>query len=387
MKKDMKNAVRVLFVFGTRPEAVKLAPLIKLTQSDARFEAKVCVTAQHRLQMDQVLRIFDIKPDFDLDIMSRNQTPATVTAKALAGVDEVIAAVKPDVVLVQGDTATVFAGALAAFYHKVKVGHIEAGLRSHRKYEPFPEEISRVLTTRLADFHFAPTQLSKRNLLNEQTDENSIYVTGNTALDVFKYTVIDRKFNAPFLNDIDYATKRVIVVTTHRRENLGEPIAGICGAVKRIADNFQDVEIVYSVHLNPLVKDTVHSILGGLPNVHLTDTPLDLLDIHNLFNKSYIIMTDSGGIQEEAPSFGKPVLVLRNTTERPEGIETGALMLAGTNGDTVYEMAARLLTDTVMYAKMRDARNPYGDGKASERIAAALLYEFGLTDEKPTEFS
>jgi UDP-N-acetylglucosamine 2-epimerase len=377
----------VLIIFGTRPEAVKLAPLIKVMKRDERFDLKICVTAQHRQMLDQVLEIFSIEPDFDLNIMSQRQTLAEVTSRALAGVDEVITKVKPDVVLVQGDTATVFVGALAAFYQKVKVGHVEAGLRTFKKYDPFPEEIARVLTSRLADFHFAPTGLSKRNLLEEKVPEESVYITGNTAVDALDYTVNNlREFKASFLNGIDFENKKVIAVTAHRRENLGEPLANICRAFKRLIDEFDDVEIVYSVHLNPLVLETVKSVLGGESRVHLTETPLDLLDMHNLFNKSYFIMTDSGGIQEEAPALNKPVLVLRNTTERPEGVETGALKLAGTDEEHIYALACELLTNQDVYDRMANARNPYGDGKASERIAEALLYEFGLTSNKPKDF-
>jgi len=377
----------VLIVFGTRPEAIKVAPLIKFMQKDERFNLKICVTGQHRQQLDQVLEIFDIIPNFDLNLMNPGQTLAGVTSRALSGIDEAITNAKPDVVLVHGDTATTFAGALAAFYQKIKVGHIEAGLRSFNMQEPFPEEASRVLTSRLTDFHFAPTALSRANLIDEKVCDNSIYITGNTAVDVLSYTVRgEREFRVKFLNEIDFKKKRVIAVTTHRRENLGKPLEDICHAFKRIVNEFEDVEIVYSLHLNPAVQETARAVLGGESTVHFTETPLDLLDMHNLFSRCYMIITDSGGIQEEAPSMNKPVLVLRNVTERPEGVEVGALKLAGTNTDTIYTMAAELLNDKSLYKRMANAPNPYGDGKASERIATALLYEYGIISEKPKKF-
>ena len=377
----------VLMVFGTRPEAIKVAPLIKVMQKNERFNLKICVTGQHREQLDQVLEIFNITPHFDLNLMSPGQTLAGVTSRALVGIDEVVSQVMPDVLLVHGDTATTFAGALAAFYHKVKVGHIEAGLRSFNKYEPFPEEAARVLTSRLADFHFAPTALSKGNLIDEKVCENSIYVTGNTAVDVLSYTVSDtQEFKVQFLNDINFEKKRIIAVTTHRRENLGKPLKDICHAFKRIVNDFDDVEIVYSLHLNPAVQETARAILGNESKVHFTETPLDLLDMHNLFSRCYMIITDSGGIQEEAPFMNKPVLVLRNVTERPEGVEVGALKLAGTNTDTIYTMASELLNNKATYDGMANAPNPYGDGKASERIVAALLYEYGINLERPNDF-
>ena len=373
-------------VFGTRPEAIKMAPLVKALENHENFESIVCVTAQHRQMLDQVLNIFDILPNYDLDIMQQFQTLEGITTRALAGLGDVMRKAKPDVVLVHGDTTTTFAGALAAYYNQIKVGHVEAGLRTYNKYEPFPEEMNRKLTGSITDFHFAPTKLARENLLKEGVSDKNIFVTGNTVIDVLKSTIDDGyKFSVEELNTVDFRKKRVIAMTAHRRENLGEPLNNICKAVKRIVDEFDDVEVIYAVHKNPAVREPVFKILGNNPRIHLTE-PLDLRDMHNLMNKSYFVMTDSGGLQEEVPSMGKPVLVLRNVTERPEGIEAGTLKLAGIEEETIYEMAKELLCDEDVYASMAQAKNPFGDGFASERIVEALLYGFGKKKEKPLNF-
>jgi len=368
--------IKVMSVFGTRPEAIKMAPVIKELERREETESIVCVTAQHRDMLDQVLDIFDITPDYDLDIMKERQTLTGITTKALVGLEKVMQEACPDIVLVHGDTTTTFAGALAAFYNKIKVGHVEAGLRTYDKYQPFPEEMNRKLTGSIADFHFAPTQLAKEHLLAENVDEKIIFITGNTAIDVLGSTIEeDYTFEEDRLNHIDYKNKRVIVMTAHRRENLGEPLRNICTAVKQIVDNFDDVEVVYAVHLNPAVREVATGILGGNDKVHLLD-PLNMKDMHNLMNKSYFVMTDSGGLQEEVPSMGKPVLVLRNVTERPEGVEAGTLKLAGTETQTIYSLASQLLTDKIEYDKMAGAKNPFGDGHASERIINQIIEKY-----------
>ncbi|PKM95325.1 MAG: UDP-N-acetylglucosamine 2-epimerase (non-hydrolyzing) [Firmicutes bacterium HGW-Firmicutes-1] len=366
-------AIRVMSVFGTRPEAIKMGPVVKAIERTEGMESIVCVTAQHRQMLDQVLEVFDIKPDYDLDIMKAGQTLTQITTRALEGLEAVIIEAKPDIVLVHGDTTTTFAGALAAFYQQVKVGHVEAGLRTYNKYEPFPEEMNRKLTGAITDLHFAPTQTAREHLLKEGVEDSYIYVTGNTVIDALSSTISDEyMFSVDLLNTIDYKKKRVITLTAHRRENLGQPLINICNAVKQIALNFSDVEIVYAVHLNPAVKNTAYEILGGLKNVHLLE-PLELKDMHNLLNRSYLVLTDSGGLQEEVPSMGKPVLVLRNVTERPEGVVAGTLKLAGTEEDTIYQMTHELLTNIEEYEKMSTATNPYGDGHAAERIVKAIL--------------
>ena len=332
------DKIKVMSVFGTRPEAIKMAPLVKTLEKEVNTESIVCVTAQHREMLDQVLRDFDIEPDYDLNIMKAGQTLEDITVRALKGIGEVIREVKPDIVLVHGDTSTTFAASLAAYYNQTKVGHVEAGLRTYDKYQPFPEEMNRRLTGAIADLHFSPTEPSKKNLLKENIDENSIFITGNTAIDALKTTIDDSyKFTVDELNSIDYQNKRVITITAHRRENLGEPLENICKALRRIANEYEDVELVYAVHKNPAVSNPVHNILGGQGRIHLLD-PLDIKDMHNLMNRSYMVMTDSGGLQEEVPSMGKPVLVLRNVTERPEGVEAGTLKLAGTDEDTVLSL-------------------------------------------------
>jgi len=377
--------IKILSVFGTRPEAIKMAPLVNLLQKNEDFQSVVCVTAQHREMLDQVLDIFQIKPDYDLDIMKDRQSLADIMVNALIGLENVIKEVKPDMVLVHGDTSTTFCGALASYYNRVQLGHVEAGLRTFNKYYPYPEEMNRKLTGVLADIHFAPTNNSKSNLLAEGVSQESIYITGNTVIDALKTTVRkDYVFNNPILRTLDYSRK-VILVTAHRRENLGQPLMNICNALKAIAENYKDTEIVYPVHMNPAVRDIAFSILGEQERIHLID-PVDVLEMHNLMDRCYLVLTDSGGLQEEAPSLGKPVLVLRGETERPEAIEFGTLKLAGTDESNIYEMTSLLLEDRNEYDKMANAVNPYGDGYASERIAKSILYHFGKIKEKPEDF-
>ena len=380
------NKLRVMSVFGTRPEAVKMAPLVKELEKHSEIESIVCVTAQHREMLDQVLELFDIKPDYDLDIMKDRQTLTGITTRVLEGMEKVLDEAKPDIVLVHGDTTTSFVAALAAFYKQIKVGHVEAGLRTFNKYEPFPEEMNRKLTGSLADLHFSPTPLAKENLLAERVSEEHIYVTGNTVIDAIKHTVEDEyTFTVEELNKINYSDMNVITMTAHRRENLGEPLHNICEAVKQLVLENPKVEVVYAVHKNPAVREVAFEILGNLERVHLVE-PLDLKDMHNLMKRSYLVMTDSGGLQEEVPSLGKPVLVLRNVTERPEGIEAGTLKLAGIEKETIYGLATELLNDKALYEQMAEAKNPFGDGHASERIIEALLYDFKLSDKRPADY-
>jgi len=378
--------IKVMPVFGTRPDAVKMAPLVRELEKYPQIEPVVCVTAQHRQMLDQVLDIFSIKPDYDLNVMLDRQSLEQITARTLDGLSGVLEKEKPDIVLVHGDTSTCFVASLAAFYKKIPVGHVEAGLRTFDKYSPFPEEMNRKLTGALADLHFAPTSSNRKNLLNEGIRSDKIYVTGNTVIDALQTTVKkDYMFQSGQMHDIDMAGKRIIAVTAHRRENLGGPLEQICLALNGIADKYDDVCIIYAVHLNPAVRETAFRILGSNPRVHLID-PLDVQDMHNLMARSYIVMTDSGGLQEEAPALGKPVLVLRKETERPEAVEAGTVRLAGIERDTIFTLASQLLDDRTEYEKMAKAVNPYGDGKASERIVKALLYEFGISNEKPSEF-
>ena len=380
------DKIKVMSVFGTRPEAIKMAPLVQEMEQESRIESIVCVTAQHRQMLDQVLELFQLTPKYDLNIMRQRQTLEGITTRALEGLGEVMEQERPDVVLVHGDTTTTFAASLAAYYHKIPVGHVEAGLRTYNKYEPFPEEMNRRLTGAIAQLHFSPTPLAKAHLLAENVEESQIFVTGNTVIDVLKTTIEkDYTFTVEELNQIDYQARRVITITAHRRENLGEPLEQICRAVLRLVKEFEDVEVVYAVHKNPAVVEPVHRILGGQDRIHLID-PLDLKDMHNLMSRSYFVMTDSGGLQEEVPSMGKPVLVLRNVTERPEGVEAGTLRLAGTEEETVYEMAKELLTSAEAYEAMAKAKNPFGDGFASARIVQAILYQFGLEPTRPGEF-
>ncbi|WP_039766967.1 non-hydrolyzing UDP-N-acetylglucosamine 2-epimerase [Caldicellulosiruptor sp. F32] len=377
--------VKTLIVFGTRPEAIKMAPLIKELQSDSHFEVRVCVTAQHRQMLDQVLDIFKINPDYDLNIMKQNQSLYSLTADVIIKFEEVLKKEKPDIVLVHGDTTTTFASALSSFYFKTKVGHVEAGLRTYNKFSPFPEEMNRKLTAVLCDIHFAPTRRAKLNLLNEGVEEKDIFVTGNTVIDTLKYTVKQNyKFREPILNEIDY-TKRIITLTAHRRENFGKPLENIFEAVLHLTDSFDDILFVYPVHLNPNVKDVAERVLKGHPRIILTG-PIDVDDMHNLMARSYLVLTDSGGLQEEAPSLGKPVVVLRDTTERPEAVLANTVKVAGTDKERIIEIVEKLLTDKEEYSKMAHAVNPYGDGFASRRIKDALLYYFGYKKETPEEF-
>ncbi|MBD2845897.1 UDP-N-acetylglucosamine 2-epimerase (non-hydrolyzing) [Paenibacillus sp. IB182496] len=371
-------------IFGTRPEAVKMAPLVLELQKHAEhIESMVCVTAQHRQILDQVLQFFGIAPDYDLNVMKERQTLTETTVRVLEGLEPVLKEAAPDIVLVHGDTQTTFLASYAAFLQQIQVGHVEAGLRTWNKLSPYPEEMNRQLAGVLSDVHFAPTARSADNLRQENKPEQAIYVTGNTATDVFQYTVRD-DFAHPVLQWA--AGRRLILMTAHRREALGEPHRNIFRAVKRIADEFEDVAVVYAVHPNPAVREPASAILGEHPRVKLIE-PLDVFEFHNFYPHAYMIMTDSGGLQEEAPSFGVPTLVLRDTTERPEGIDAGTLELVGTDEDTVYRHAQRLLRDEEVYASMSQAANPYGDGRASERIVQAILHHFGRSGTRPEPFT
>lgn len=364
--------IKVMTIFGTRPEAIKMAPLVKELKKREEIQTIVCVTAQHRQMLDQVLNTFDIIPDYDLNIMKQGQTLADITTRALCGLEEVIQEVKPDIVLVHGDTSTTFAGALAAYYNQTAVGHVEAGLRTYNKYSPYPEELNRQMVGVIADMHFAPTEKSASNLLNEGKRKENIYITGNTAIDAMKHTVSEN-YSHEVLDWV--GDDRMILLTAHRRENLGEPMYHIFHAIRRIVEEFEDVKVVYPIHMNPKVRSVASEVLDGCERVRLIG-PLEVVDFHNFQNRSFLILTDSGGIQEEAPSLGKPVLVLRDTTERPEGIDAGTLKLAGTDEEVIYEMTKELLTDKEAYEKMSHASNPYGDGHASERIADAIIARF-----------
>lgn len=363
---------KVMTIFGTRPEAIKMAPLVKELEKREEIESIVCVTAQHRQMLDQVLETFNITPDYDLNIMKQGQTLVDITTRALQSLSEVISQVKPNIVLVHGDTTTTLSGSLAAFYNQVSVGHVEAGLRTYDKYSPFPEEVNRQVTGIIADMHFAPTEVSKNNLLKEGKKEETIYVTGNTAIDALRTTVKDDYYH-PIFDKI--GNDKIILLTAHRRENLGEPMKNMFRAIKRIVEEFDGVQVIYPVHLNPLVRQAADEVLGDNNKVHLID-PLEVLDFHNFLNKSYIIMTDSGGIQEEAPSLGKPVLVLRDTTERPEGVSAGTLRLAGTDEDDIYDLTKLLLTNKYEYNKMSKSSNPYGDGMSSKYIVDEIIKKF-----------
>ncbi|HHV46653.1 MAG TPA: UDP-N-acetylglucosamine 2-epimerase (non-hydrolyzing) [Tissierellia bacterium] len=365
--------MKVMTVFGTRPEGIKMAPIIKTMENVPEIESIICVTAQHRQMLDQVLNLFKIDPDYDLNIFKPGQTLTDITIGALKGLESVIMEVNPDILLVQGDTTTVFAGALAAFYQKVKIGHVEAGLRSGNMYSPYPEEANRKLTGVLADFHFAPTETNKRNLLREGYPEDRIFITGNTVIDALKYAVKeDYRFENPLLNSIDYKKERIILMTSHRRENIGRPMESIFSAVNDIVKKYDDVSVVFPIHLNPKVREIAYRVFDGNDKVHLIE-PLDYEPFTNLMAKSHIVVTDSGGLQEEAPSLGKPVLVVREETERPEGIEAGTARLVGTDYQNIYSNLDRLLSDQKEYQKMANAVNPYGDGKASERIVDIIL--------------
>ena len=364
--------IKVMNIFGTRPEAVKMAPLVKEFEKRKEIESIVCVTAQHREMLDQVLEFFDIKPDYDLDIMKRGQTLEEITTRALKGLGEVIKNINPDIVLVHGDTTTAFAGALAAFYNQVAIGHVEAGLRTNDKYSPWPEEMNRRMIDCMADMHFAPTDLNKKNLIRENIEEVKIYVTGNTVIDAMS-TTIDKNYSHEVLDWV--GDSRLILLTAHRRENLGDPMSNIFKAIKRIVYEFEDIKVVYPIHMNPNVRDAANKILRNCDRIKIIE-PLEVFDFHNFENKSYIILTDSGGVQEEAPFLGKPVLVLRDTTERPEGIEAGTLKLVGTNEDDIYNETKKLLISKKKYLKMCNASNLYGNGNASKKITDAIIERY-----------
>lgn len=374
---------KIMAIFGTRPEAIKMAPLVLEMKKDEDIEPVVVVTAQHREMLDQVLTTFDITPDYDLNIMKAGQTLSEVTGRVINGLESVIKEVKPDMILVHGDTTTTFAGSLAAFYNEVDIGHVEAGLRTHNKYSPFPEEANRQMTGVLADLHFSPTEDARQNLLNEAKDDTKISVTGNTAIDALA-TTVDENYHSDIIEK--HKDNKVVLLTAHRRENIGQPMHNIFGAVRQIVDEFEDVTVVYPMHKNPKVREIAQQYLGDHERVELIE-PLDVLDFHNFAARSHLILTDSGGVQEEAPSLGKPVLVLRDTTERPEGVKAGTLKLAGVEQGNIYNMTKELLTDEELYNKMSQTQNPYGDGQASRRICDNIKYYYGITKEKPISFS
>ena len=379
------KALRVLSVFGTRPEAIKMCPLALTLRERPEFESLVCVTAQHREMLDSVLETFALRPDFDLDIMEAGQTIATITEKVLARLGKVLRQASPDIVLVHGDTTTAFAAALCAFYEKITVGHVEAGLRTYDRWSPYPEEMNRSLIGRLAEYHFAPTARNRANLEREAV-QGRIFVTGNTVIDAMRYTVNDAPFGCDALNALDFSRRRVVAMTCHRRENYGQPMEHIFSAVADLARAFPDITVAYPVHLSPVVQKAARAHLEGIGNVVLTP-PLDAMDMHKLMDRSYMVMTDSGGLQEEAPALGKPVLVLRRETERPEAVEAGTVVLAGTEREDIFRLASELLTDGAKYDAMAHAVNPYGDGQACRRIADALAWGFGLREAPPEEFA
>lgn len=372
-----------MVVFGTRPEAIKMSPLIlQLKKQSEKFETMTVVTAQHRQMLDQVLQTFNIEPDIDLNIMRKQQTLTDITVKILNQPDKLLKEVKPDIILVHGDTTTTFATSLAAFYNQVRIGHVEAGLRTWEKYSPFPEEMNRQMTDAVTDLYFAPTMQSKENLIKENHDEKTIFVTGNTAIDALKLTV-QENYHHDVLEQIP-SNHRLILVTMHRRENQGEPMRRVFRTLRQVVEAHDDVEVIYPVHLSPAVQEVAQAILSNHPQIHLIE-PLDVVDFHNIAARSYFIMSDSGGVQEEAPSLGKPVLVLRDTTERPEGVSAGTLKLVGTESKNIHEAIETLLTDEIVYRQMSQASNPYGDGRASERIVEAIAYYFGRA-ERPENF-
>ncbi|MBX0284662.1 UDP-N-acetylglucosamine 2-epimerase (non-hydrolyzing) [Ligilactobacillus salivarius] len=380
----LMKKIKVMTVFGTRPEAIKMAPLVlELQKQSQRFEAITTVSAQHREMLDQVLDIFHIKPDYDLNIMHARQTLTDITSNVLINLDKILKEAKPDIVLVHGDTTTTFAASVAAFYNQIPIGHVEAGLRTWEKYSPYPEEMNRQMTDAMTDLYFAPTNQSKANLLKENHKEDNIYITGNTAIDALKQTV-DKEYHHDILDKVSPDNK-LILLTMHRRENQGEPMRRVFKVIREVVESREDVEVIYPVHLSPAVQEAAKEILGNTERIHLI-SPLDVVDFHNLAARSYFIMTDSGGVQEEAPSLGKPVLVLRDTTERPEGVEAGTLKLVGTESEKVKQEMEELLDNAAEYQRMSQAKNPYGDGKASERILDAIAYYFGVTDKKPSEF-
>ena len=377
--------VTVMTIFGTRPEAIKMAPLALELSRRENIRALCCVTAQHREMLDSVLEIFHLKPDYDLNIMEPRQTLSTITSKCLLGMDGVLDEARPDLVLVHGDTSTTFAGALSAFYHQIPVGHVEAGLRTYDKWSPFPEEMNRKMVGAIADLHFCPTVTNRDNLARENITKG-VFLTGNTVIDALQTTVKrDYTFQEEVLNRLDYQNRRVILVTCHRRENYGQPMTNIMTALRRIADAFPDTELVYPVHLSPVVQEAAHKYLDGHPRIHLI-APLAVDEMHNLMARCHLVMTDSGGLQEEAPALGKPVLVLRRETERPEAVQAGTVKLAGVEEETIFSLASELLTSESAYAAMAHAVNPYGDGRACLRIADAIEWRFGLRQTPPEEF-
>ena len=379
-------SIRVMTIFGTRPEAIKMAPLVQELSRREGLESICCVTAQHREMLDSVLSIFRLTPDYDLNIMEPRQTLSTITSKCLLGVERVLAEAKPDLVLVHGDTSTTFSAALAAFYQKIPVGHVEAGLRTYDKYSPFPEEMNRKLVTALADLYFCPTAQNRANLEKEGVTRG-VFLTGNTVIDALSSTVVkDHHFSVDLLNELDYTNKKVILVTCHRRENYGEPMTAIMTALREIVETHPDAELVYPVHLSPVVQEAAKTYLSGHPRIHLI-APLDVEEMHNLMARCYLVMTDSGGLQEEAPALGKPVLVLRKETERPEAVAAGTVRLAGVWREDIVSMASQLLESPAAYEAMAHAVNPYGDGHACARIADAIEWHFGLRDTRPADFT
>jgi UDP-N-acetylglucosamine 2-epimerase (non-hydrolysing) len=379
----MENQLKVMTVFGTRPEAIKMAPLVKeLERNNDKIKSIVTVTAQHREMLDQVLQIFEIHPDYDLNIMKDRQTLIDVTTRSLEGLNKVFQEVQPDIVLVHGDTTTTFVASLAAFYNSIPIGHVEAGLRTRNKYSPYPEEMNRQLTGVLADLHFAPTDQSKQNLLIENKKEETIFITGNTAIDALQ-TTVKSNYSHPVLDKL--GKDRLVLMTAHRRENTGKPMENMFHAISRLVEKYQDIQVVYPVHMNPVVREIANRILGDNQRIHLIE-PLDVIDFHNFASRAYLILTDSGGVQEEAPSLGVPVLVLRDTTERPEGVKAGTLKLAGTEEENIFNLADELLSNKEAHDQMAQASNPYGDGKASIRIVESILYFMGINKDKPSDF-
>jgi UDP-N-acetylglucosamine 2-epimerase (non-hydrolysing) len=381
------NRKKIAVIFGTRPDTIKMAPIIlELQNNPEQFETLTIATAQHRQMLDQVLDVFKIKPDYDLDIMAPNQTLAGLTAKIITGLDEILVKEKPDMVLVQGDTATTCVGSIAAFYRQIPVGHIEAGLRTNDKANPFPEEINRRITSCVTDLHFAPTDTSRKALLKENIDPKTVFVTGNTVVDALKYSVKENyQFTIPVLNELVAQKKKIVLVTMHRRENWGKPMEGAASAIKRLAQKFPDFAFVFPMHLNPVVRDVVNPILKNMPNVSLIE-PLDYLDFVNVMAKSYLILTDSGGVQEEGPHFGVPILVLRYVTERPDAVDFGTVKLVGLDEEAIYKTALQLIEDSNEYKKMANAVNPYGDGFSSDRTIKIIKNYFGFTNEIVEEF-
>lgn len=378
--------IKVMTIFGTRPEAIKMAPLALELGRRENIEALCCVTAQHREMLDSVLEIFQLKPDYDLNIMQPRQTLSSITSRCLTGMDEVLDTAKPDLILVHGDTSTTFAGALAAFYHQIPVGHVEAGLRTYDKWSPFPEEMNRKMVGSIADLHFCPTVSNRENLARENIT-SGVFLTGNTVIDALQTTVVDEfTFAEDILNRLDYKNRKVILVTCHRRENYGQAMVNIMTALRRIADANPDVELVYPVHLSPVVQEVAHKYLDNHPRIHLIQ-PLAVDEMHNLMARCYLVMTDSGGLQEEAPALGKPVLVMRKETERPEAVAAGTVKLAGVEEEVIFQMACDLLQNREHYDQMAHAVNPYGDGQACRRIADAIQWHFGLREQPPEEFN